>query len=255
MKFPQSEFNIRQFREFWRHQQSESLHTARNWSKADVSRLQWPPNSGNWVVVKDMSARPLWFRVLAGRYFLQREWRALRALDGIRGIPRAFGMLSPDILVMEWCAGVPSSKLRKNEVAPASLEQLSELLSQIHARGVTHGDLHRENVLVAENGAISLIDWATASVFRSRFNPLKMWTQREWRDLDRRAVAKIKAKHAPQSLSENEKNLLLNGSGVASLVRSAGRIFRTLLGRQSPSSPADARRRLERDLAKAEREK
>lgn len=256
MKTSQPDFDAHQFAEFWRANAAESLHSARNWSKADVSRLQWPANSGNWVVVKDMSARPLWFRLVAGRYFLRREWRALQALDGIEGVPRVFALLSPDILVMEWCAGTPASRMRtRAKITAPMLEKLGLLMAQSHARGVTHGDLHRENVLIAENGAVCVIDWATASVFGAQFNPLKAWTKREWKDLDTRAVAKLKAYHAPETLSAREKKLLLSGSGLNKVVRGAGRVFRALIGHKSVSSPAEARRRLERDLASAEREK
>ncbi|HEX9997095.1 MAG TPA: RIO1 family regulatory kinase/ATPase [Abditibacterium sp.] len=255
-----SDFDDAAFQSFWRSSQSESLHTARNWSKADVSRLEWPSASRNWVVIKDMSGRPLWFRLTAGRYYLKREFRALKALEGVEGVPRALSLLTPDILVMEWKAGTPASKLReKGEFSTESLQKLSALLAEIHARGVTHGDLHRDNVLVEENGAVALIDWATASVFKKQnsmaLNPLKMWTRREWMALDRRAVAKLKARHAPEMLDATENDLLLNGSSLSQAIRKTGYFLRRLAGKNAPSSPAEARRRLERDLAKAAKNK
>lgn len=194
-----------------RHLQRESIHQARNWSKADVSIAEWPPKSGNRVVVKELKNRPLWFRVLAGRYLLRREWQALYALRDLEGVPAPVARPDRDTIVMAYHEGQPLDKLPWWETPEDVVEKIEGLLAQVHARGITHGDLHGYNVLVAENGAIALIDWATASSFSRRRGIAKSFTFDEWRALDERALAKIKIVHAPDQITPTQHDLLLHG--------------------------------------------
>src|SRR5690606_27742381 len=85
----------------------ESIHKARNWSKADVSIAEWPPQSGRRVVVKELKNRPLWYRVLAGRYLLRREWNTLCALRDLDGVPSPVARPDSDTIVMEFFPGKP----------------------------------------------------------------------------------------------------------------------------------------------------
>lgn len=215
----------------------EALHIARNSTKADVYRFEWPTGSGQYVVLKDMKTRPAWFRLLAGRIFLSREYRALRALEGIEGIPRAVAKPDADSLVMEWRPGTPAMDWKMGEVPLASLEKVAQIIGEAHARGVIHGDLHRSNILLTHEGDVTLIDWATAGIFGTKRRGAKAWTFEEWRALDIRAVAKLKARHAPDSVSEAEKDALLNGSKVYRLVRGVGFKVRSLLGHKYTKSP------------------
>jgi aminoglycoside phosphotransferase (APT) family kinase protein len=175
--------------------QLEPIHVARNITKADVHRFEWPPQSGEFAVVKDMRARPLWFRLVLGRAALGREWKALRALGEIEGVPKPIARLDADAFVMEWRAGTPAMHFANSEntrksfvdesvqpqtasmndfdndedeltgISTAVLERVARLLDASHARGVTHGDLHRNNILIAPDESVTLIDWATACVF------------------------------------------------------------------------------------------
>ncbi|MBW3637764.1 MAG: phosphotransferase [Armatimonadetes bacterium] len=214
----------------------EALHIARNATKADVYRFEWPPDSGRFAVLKEMRARPLWYRVLAGRWFLRREHRALRALNDIEGVPRAIARPDADSLVMEWRAGTPLMEWEDGTVSPQALEKVAQIIAQSHARGVVHGDLHRSNVLLTPEGEVTLIDWATAGVFGPR-RGAKNWTFEEWRALDVRAVAKLKARHAPTGLSATEKVALSSGSKLYRLVRGAGFKIRRLFGHRKATSP------------------
>ncbi len=215
----------------------EVLHRARNSTKADVYKLEWPPASGQFAVFKDMKKRPAWFRLLAGRWFLRREWLALRALRGIEGVPRALAKPDRDCVLMEWHAGKPVMNWEMGALPLESLECIAEIIARAHTRGVIHGDLHRSNILVTGDGAVTLIDWATASVFGARRWGLKKLTFAEWATLDVRAVAKLKARHAPESVSDAEKEALLNGSKIYRLVRTAGFKLRKMLGHQRTKSP------------------
>jgi len=219
-----------------------TLHESRNWSKAHVFQVEWPPNSGQQVVVKDLSSTPLWFRILAGRAFLRREVRALRALRDIEGVPKLVAHVDADALAMEKLQGEPLSGLGEAKLDPQVLVRIERLLALAHARGVTHCDLHASNVLADERGQAALIDWATASVYQTRSRGLKRWTFEEWRALDRRALAKLKVSHAPQLLSNSERDLLLNGGsflyrGVKAVRRQMDRL-RGKSRQRRPSSPS-----------------
>jgi aminoglycoside phosphotransferase (APT) family kinase protein len=189
----------------------EAIHEARNWSKADVSVAEWPPNTGRKIVIKDLKPRPLWFRVLAGRYFLRREWRALRTLKDLDGVPEAICKPDADCLVIEFKSGRQLETIAQDELPDGVAEKVEQLVSKMHARGVTHGDLHGNNILVDDSGEVALIDWATASVFGANPSGAKKFAFEEWRALDERALAKIKVVYTPSTLTERERDLILNG--------------------------------------------
>jgi tRNA A-37 threonylcarbamoyl transferase component Bud32 len=208
------------------------LHEARNWSKADVYLAEWPPQSGRQVVVKDFKKRALWFRIGAGRYFLRREWHALRALDGTPGVPRAIAKPDADSLVVEYVRGEPLSEMPDRGLDDATMERIEKLVHALHARGVTHGDLHHENILLDEDGKVALLDWATAHVFDRR-NKTQGWVFEEWQALDLRAVAKIKLYHARHRVSEQDYELLESGSRVYRAIKSVRRTMDKVRGKKS----------------------
>jgi tRNA A-37 threonylcarbamoyl transferase component Bud32 len=194
----------------------EMAHEARNWTKADVLVAEWPPQSGQRVIIKDLKKRSLWFRLLAGRLFLRREWHALRFLNGMSGVPRAIARPDADAIVIEYLQGTPAVDIKRGALSSEVLQRVSDLVNVLHAHGVTHGDLHQENILVGDDGSVAFIDWATANVFSKRAREprprgVKGWTFDEWRALDLRAVAKLKAFHAPQTLAEDERDILERG--------------------------------------------
>lgn len=193
------------------------LHIARNWSKADVLIGEY---QGQKVVVKDLKPRALWFRLLGGRYTMQREWRALEALKDLAGVPAPIALIDADCFVMELREGTPIKKLKRGDVSESSLQQLESLLTEMHRRGVTHGDLHGGNILVDERGQVSLIDWATASFFGPSPTGPKTVSFANWRALDERALLKVKLSHAPGSITPREREILLNGpSGLYRFVK------------------------------------
>lgn len=125
------------------------------------------------------SAVPLsrWIaRVLAAR-----ERRALTELRGLAGVPRviddaelaALSSLdgrvprAADVLLRSWIDG---EALHLASTLPADFfEHLDALVLALHARGVCHNDLHKEqNVVVGRSGFPELLDFQLASVHRAR---------------------------------------------------------------------------------------
>lgn len=184
------------------------LHVARNWSKADVHLGEY---DGQKVVVKDLKPCALWFRWVFGRHAMKREWRAMQTLRGLKGVPLPIARVDADCFLMQFCDGTPLKNLKRGDVPPQTLQQLQSLLSEIHRRGVTHGDLHGGNILVDNLGDVALIDWATASIFGTNPVGLKSISFANWCALDDRAFLKVKLTHAPQSITPREREILLNG--------------------------------------------
>jgi RIO-like serine/threonine protein kinase len=104
-------------------------------------------------------------RVLAGR-LLERERRALERLAGLDGVPqlvRTETSSAGHVLVRTFVAGEPLSSA---VTLPENFfDELDALVAALHARGVCHNDLHKEqNVIVAADGYPWLVDFQLASV-------------------------------------------------------------------------------------------
>jgi nucleotide-binding universal stress UspA family protein len=194
----------------------ESLHVARNWSKADVTAGEIEENGQTLrFVVKDFGGRPLWYRLLGGRYFLRREWNALRAMDGVEGVPRAIARLDADAIVIGRLDGKRLDLYGHGDLPETVLQKLIAMVRTLHERGVTHGDLHLQNVLVTDDGQVGLIDWATASVYGPNLSGPRRWIFEELRALDVRSLAKIKVYLWRDLLTAEDIDLIKNGASRA----------------------------------------
>jgi len=198
-----------------KHLQLTPIHRARNWSKADVSLLEWPADSGQQLVIKDFARRPLWFRILLGRPLLRREWKTLRALHDIESVPTAHRRIDKDAFLMDYFQGEKIDDIEETAMPHGLVSQIDDLIQVIHARGVTHGDLHSSNILITKTGcSFALIDWATAWYFGPEPRGWRKVLFHELAALDDRAVAKIKVHFHPASLTENQRHLLLHGGSA-----------------------------------------
>lgn len=147
---------------------------------------------------------------------LRRERRILDQLAGIPGIPRVLDYRTAwehEFLVLEEMSGdalflwagrehvllqpdpTEDEVARYTTLAVDLLERVGQLLDQVHARGVCFGDLHPGNVLVAEDGSVSFVDFETAFRQDETYRPA-MGAQgfaAPWRDcgiaMDRHAYA------------------------------------------------------------------
>lgn len=101
---------------------------------------------------------------LVARLLARRERRALEHLAGVEGVPQLVAAAG-SILERTYLAGAP---LHRAEALPRDFfEHLAELVRALHARGVCHNDLHKEqNVMVLQDGRPGVIDFQLASVHR-----------------------------------------------------------------------------------------
>lgn len=213
------------------------IKAGHTWLSPDVTLLE---NGNERWVLKDYFKRPSLVRTCWGRWVIQRESYALGRLAGLPGIPGLAGIVPPDGLVMECVDGetLPRRGLH-DRVGPEFFDLCAELLRQMHARGVAHGDLRRKNILVTPEGKPCLIDFQTALVdgpgfFRSRIFRY-MAAVDDWN------LLRMKEKSFPGAMREEEQALL---NRAPFLLRAARFLRQNVYG---PISPKRLRRRLRPD--------
>lgn len=159
------------------------------------------------VVRRDVSAAPLPVRPLAW-LLLRREARALRAAEGVARIPRLLETGRRHLL-RTYLPGRPLHEA--GHPSPEFFEGARDILEALHARGVTHNDLHKEpNILQDEDGRPALVDFQLASVCRRRGAWFRMCVREDLRHL-----LKHKRKYCPEALTAEERGLLARTSWVA----------------------------------------
>lgn len=135
-------------------------------NKADLKIVD--PGQGP-LVVKDFRHKPAWVRWV-GRLQIRRECRAYRWLGPQPGLPRFVGRVDAHALAMELVDGerlFSSPEARRD--AAETHARLSEIVNRLHAAGLYHLDLRgRDNVLFGADGAIWVLDLASAVWFRPR---------------------------------------------------------------------------------------
>jgi predicted Ser/Thr protein kinase len=153
------------------------------------------------VVVKKPHASK-WLGAL-WRRLIRREDAVYARLRGVPGVPRSFGLIDGQYLVLEHIAG-PS--LREHEAALGDREQffehLLETVRAMHAAGVAHGDLKRKNnIIVGPGERPYLIDFGVAWL-RSDSSRLlnRIWFQ-TGKQMDFNAWIKLKYQHRTDALS------------------------------------------------------
>lgn len=174
------------------------------------------PGDGHPFIIKTAMGRGplLWLR----RKTLRREYRAYRQLEGVAGIPACLGFLDRRYLLLQQVRGQP---YREAEITDreAFFRQLLEILRNIHARGVAHGDLKSKgNLLVTESQQPCVIDFGTAFRQKSRWHFINNWFFRTARRLDLNAWVKHKYRgHYSEASAEDAQ--LLDYSWLEKLVR------------------------------------
>lgn len=188
--------------------------------------------NGKRIVVKDFIRSDPLFRLIVGPILIRREYGALRKLVGVEGIPQLVGRIDRYALAMEHVAGISLAELDSSNqpASPGSEEnsdfcsqlpaskskakildedfyaRLRETVDQMHSRGVAHCDLRsRGNVMLGEDGRPYLVDFA-ACVFKGRgINPFFRWLFHQFVLADCNAILRIKQRHSPELLTEDEK--------------------------------------------------
>jgi predicted Ser/Thr protein kinase len=164
---------------------------------------------GEEAVLKDYSRADPWFRRLVGPLSARREARALRQLDGVRGVPRLLRVVDREALLLEHVPGTSARHAPPGGLTPEFFERFYRLVERLHEAGVAHCDLRSQgNILVGADGEPHVVDF-TAHFRRGRpWNAVTRWMYRKFCEADRVAVARLKRSHAPDLLTDAEKRAL-----------------------------------------------
>ncbi len=125
--------------------------------------------NGQRRVIKVASGRgPLrWLRA----YMLRNEFHVYSRLAGFRGCPHCYGLIKGRYLVLEYLDG---ESLRYTEVEDRAkyYEELFQIISEMHWRGVAHFDLKRKaNLMVLPGSVPRVIDFGVAVIRKPGFAP------------------------------------------------------------------------------------
>ncbi len=159
------------------------------------------------AVVKDFSGNRFLFRNTVGRFLVWREAKAYRKLKGTEGVPAWYRVVDGIALVVQEIPGRSLENLEREMKLPeAFFDELKELVTRFHMRGLAHCDLKRAaNTLLGDDGRPYIVDWAASiSETEFRFPPLRLIYRRFLLD-DQMAVIKLKLRHSPETVSLEER--------------------------------------------------
>ena len=159
------------------------------------------------AVRRDLRAAPWIVRPIARR-LAAREARALQCAQGIQRVPALLSWRRGH-LIRTWLEGRTLEEAESP--GPAYFEEARGILDDLHDRGVTHNDLHKEpNLLVDPEGRPALVDFQLASVFRRRGRWYRMYVNEDLRHL-----LKHKRRYCREALTAEEKVILAHPSWIA----------------------------------------
>lgn len=172
----------------------------------EIRQITAPAGS---CIERDVRSASPWVRWLARR-LLQREARALAALEGLDGIPDLVSV-GRDTLMRMYLPGIAMQHAQPRD--PAWFRKAFRLLRRMHRCGVVHNDLAKEpNLLVQDDGEPAFLDFQLAwfAPGRGRF-----YRTLAYEDL--RHLLKHKRTYCPHHLTLREKAILANPSPVSRL--------------------------------------
>lgn len=182
-------------------------------------------HAGKPAIERDAQAASFGLRWLARRA-ATREARALRALDGVDGVPQL--LLHDGRRVRRtFVGGRVMSEARPTD--PRYYQRARRLLRAMRARGVLHNDLAKEaNWLVREDGSPAVVDFQLAWVSRNPRAPLFRLLARE----NLRHVLKHKRTYCPDRLTPVERRVLARRSWISRAWRASGKRLYILIARR-----------------------
>ena len=160
-------------------------------------------------ILRDTRPARWWLRWLA-RSLLRREARALAALDGIEGIPALIH--HDEYQLTRSYIGGTAMHLGKPPDRPYFVSA-ARLLRRMHRAGVVHNDLAKEpNLIIRDDGRAAFIDFQLAWRSTGRGRIFRIAAREDIRHL-----LKHKRSYCPDKLTERERNILENPSGLSRL--------------------------------------
>lgn len=177
------------------------------------------------LVIKAPAGRGIrkWISTL----MLRHEARVYAQLTDFPAAPRCHGLLRNRYLVLEYIAGAPA-----RHAAIADREAFfAELLGHIktlHARGIAHSDLQKQdNLLLVDGRHPCLLDFGAAVMRKSGFAPFNHFHYRFAARLDFNQWAKFKYQGRLERMSAADR-VYYRRTRIERLARALKRVWRTL---------------------------
>jgi hypothetical protein len=163
----------------------------RNWTKADVLFYDLGDLK---VAVKTYAPRNVLARNTLGRWLTGREAAAFRAVAGITAVPEFLGRIGPFAIATTWVDAVPLKAHAGDRLDDGIFDRLAAIVDEFHERGVALADLHHRDVLLAGDGALYVLDLATAWIAGQNPGPVRRYLFHRFCESDRVNLARMRAR-------------------------------------------------------------
>jgi len=171
-------------------------------ANADVRLVEC---GGRRWVVKDFLSCPGWVRHTVGRWFIRRELKALKRLQGIPGIAENPVRVDAFALAYGYVEGRALNEFPLGQPSADFFLALETTVKAMHARGIAHLDLrNRGNVLVGVAQQPVLIDFQSYVILPRWIPPLARYLEK----IDLSGVYKAWERSLPGTLDETRQGLL-----------------------------------------------
>lgn len=161
---------------------------------------------GRQMVMKDFSRCDPWFSRILGSRLARREAIALQRLEHVAGVPTLLGRAGRKALLMEHVPSRNVKEYARGELPREVISRLMQLVAEMHQCGVAHCDLRSfGNILVDSQNRPHLVDFTAHFKQGRRWNPVTRWLFKRFCMADFVAIARLKRRHAPDMLTEEEK--------------------------------------------------
>ena len=131
-----------------------------------------------------------------------RETAAYEAAGGIDALPEFLGRLGPCALATRWVDAEPLRAYAGARLDDALFDRLRAVLDELHRRGVALADLHHRDVLLGADGALFVVDLATAWVLGRSPGPIRKALFRRFCESDRVNLARMRARFTGGDVDE-----------------------------------------------------
>lgn len=180
------------------------LHRGRNITKANIYECLY---NGQRVILKDYKDRNFFIKATIGRWFISREFRIYKILNGISGIHQAIGQTDPFSLLLDYIDGKLLSERPREPLSPSVFASLKTIIQKIHQRDVACGDIHRRDILMTDSGDIFLLDFATGWRKGHRFNIFSHFIFKKLLSLDWLAFYRMRERYTGLAPSQEEQKI------------------------------------------------
>lgn len=199
------------------------VQLARNFFNADEYTVTI---DGIQLLLKTCVNRNFFVRLLFSRHILLQECKLTQSLhhSGLANIPAAYGHIGKDTIATQFIQNISKLENPRHHseftVPPKSFfAELIDMVRNLHAHGMAHGDIRRANILVGTDGHPWLIDLASAIIIKENSSWIKKRIFNNVRQADLYALAKIVFSYYPDWQDEELQQAISEQSRLLKFAR------------------------------------